>query len=115
LASSAPSRPDIFLSYAREDQARAGDLAAALEQHGLTVFWDREVPPGQTWHSSIGAALTNARCVIVAWFRHSIASQWAIEEASEGKDRTECVAVHNCETPHCSFMRPPGRRKAAPL
>jgi hypothetical protein len=90
LASSAPSRPDIFLSYAREDQARAGDLAAALEQHGLTVFWDREVPPGQTWHSSIGAALTNARCVIVAWSRHSIAPQWAIEEASEGKDRTEC-------------------------
>jgi pantoate kinase len=67
LASGAPSRPDIFLSYAREDQTRARDLAAALEQRGLTVFWDREVPPGQTWPSSIGAALANARCVVVAW------------------------------------------------
>jgi hypothetical protein len=93
LASSAPSRPDIFLSYAREDQTRARDLAAALEQRGLTVFWDREVPPGQTWPSSIGAALANARCVVVAWSRHSVASQWVPEEASEGKDRNVLVPV----------------------
>jgi hypothetical protein len=81
------------LSYASEDQTRVRDLAAALEQRGLTVFWDREVPPGQTWHSSIGAALTNARCVVVAWSRHSIASQWVLEEASEGKDRNVLVPV----------------------
>jgi hypothetical protein len=68
-------------------------LAAALEQRGLTVFWDREVPPGQTWPSSIGEALASARCVVVAWSRHSIASQWVLEEASEGKDRNVLVPV----------------------
>jgi TIR domain len=93
LAERAPSEPDVFLSYAREDDVRARELAAALEQRGLTVFWDREVPPGQTWPSSIGAALASARCVVVAWSRHSIASQWVLEEASEGKDRNVLVPV----------------------
>jgi hypothetical protein len=93
LAHGAPSEPDIFLSYAREDEARAGQLAEALEQHGFAVFWDREVPPGETWHSYIGEALTNARCVVVAWSRHSIVSDWVIEEASEGKRRKILVPV----------------------
>jgi formylglycine-generating enzyme required for sulfatase activity len=87
------SQPDVFLSYAREDEARAGELAAALNQRGFAVFWDREIPPRQTWHSHIGEALANARCVVVAWSRHSIASQWVLEEASEGKDRNVLVPV----------------------
>jgi formylglycine-generating enzyme len=86
-------RPDVFLSYAREDEARARELAMALDQRGFSVFWDREVPPGQTWHSYIGEALANARCVVVAWSRHSIASQWVLEEASEGRDRKVLVPV----------------------
>jgi TIR domain len=93
LASGAPSEPDIFLSYAREDEARARQLAGALEQHGFAVFWDREVPPGQTWQSYIGEALANAKCVVVAWSCHSIASDWVLEEASEGKRRRVLVPV----------------------
>ena len=75
MADSAPSEPDIFLSYAREDEARAHELATALAQRGFSVFWVREVPLGQTWHSYIGEGLANAKCVVVAWSRHSIASQ----------------------------------------
>jgi hypothetical protein len=93
LAGGAPDGPDVFLSYAGEDETRARELATALEQRGFSVFWDREIPPGQTWHSYIGEALTNARCVVVAWSRHSIASQWVLEEASEGKDRNVLVPV----------------------
>ena len=85
--------PDVFLSYAREDEARARELATALGQRGFSVFWDREVPPGQTWHSHIGEALANARCVVVAWSRHSVASTHVFEEASEGKDRKVLVPV----------------------
>ena len=88
-----PPGPDIFLSYAREDEARARELATALDQRGYSVFWDREIPPGRTWHSYIGEALANARCVVVAWSRHSIASQWVLDEASEGKDRHVLVPV----------------------
>jgi len=93
LGDPAQSQPDVFLSYAREDEARARQLATALGQRGFSVFWDREIPPGQTWHSYIGEALANARCVVVAWSRHSVASQWVLEEASEGKDRNVLVPV----------------------
>jgi type VI secretion system protein ImpL len=87
------SGPDIFLSYAREDEAHAHELATALGQRGFSVFWDREVPPGATWHSHIGEALANAKCVVVVWSRHSIASDWVLEEASEGKRRKVLVPV----------------------
>jgi formylglycine-generating enzyme required for sulfatase activity len=93
LADAALFEPDIFLSYAREDEARARELATALGQRGFSVFWDREVPPGQTWHSYIGEALANARCVVVAWSCHSIVSDWVIEEANEGKRRRILVPV----------------------
>jgi formylglycine-generating enzyme required for sulfatase activity len=85
--------PDIFLSYAREDERRAGELAATLKQEGYTVFWDRQIPIGQTWHSFIGEALRSAKCVVVAWSEHSIKSDWVIEEANYGKNRRILMPV----------------------
>lgn len=84
---------DIFLSYSREDEARVRPLVAAFEAQGWGLFWDRRIPTGQTWRSHIGAGLQNARCVVVAWSRHSIESQWVAEEADEGKTRQVLVPV----------------------
>jgi TIR domain len=84
---------DIFLSYAREDQGRIEELVSALEQQGWSVFWDRRIPSGQTWRSYIGKSLDNARCVIVAWSRHSVNSTWVTEEADDGKRRGVLVPV----------------------
>lgn len=84
---------DIFISYAREDQARAEQLASALEAKGWTVFWDRIIPPGKTWRGYIGAELNAARCVMVAWSRKSVESEWVLEEADEGKKREILVPV----------------------
>jgi TIR domain len=85
--------PDIFVSYAREDQVRVAPLVAALEARGWVVFWDRRIPAGQTWRSHIGRALEKARCVVVAWSEHAIRSEWVIEEADEGKRREVLVPV----------------------
>jgi hypothetical protein len=87
------SGPDIFFSYAREDQARVAPVVAALEAHGWSVFWDRRIPAGQTWRSHIGRALDQARCVVVAWSEHSINSKWVLEEADEGLEREILVPV----------------------
>jgi hypothetical protein len=85
--------PDIFVSYAREDQARVAPVVAALEARGWSVFWDRRIPAGQTWRSHIGQALEKARCVVVAWSEHAVRSEWVIEEADEGKRREVLVPV----------------------
>jgi len=49
---------DIFLSYASEDRERVRPLAEALSRQGWDVWWDRDIPPGQTWRNS---SLSEAR------------------------------------------------------
>ncbi|MBU4295114.1 MAG: SUMF1/EgtB/PvdO family nonheme iron enzyme [Desulfobulbaceae bacterium] len=84
---------DIFISYASEDRARASQIAAALEARGWTVFWDRTIPAGKTWRDYIGAALEEARCVLVMWSKASIVSTWVQEEADSGRERGVLVPV----------------------
>jgi formylglycine-generating enzyme required for sulfatase activity len=84
---------DIFISYAREDLRRAKQLAEALKAQGWSVFWDRTIPAGKSWHEMIDAALHKARCVIVTWSEASIQSSWVREEAEEGRERKILVPV----------------------
>ena len=84
---------DIFLSYAREDAERAGQLAAALQAQGWSVFWDLTIPPGRTWRQVIGAQLEAAGCVVVAWSRISIGRHWVLEEADSGLERGVLVPL----------------------
>lgn len=84
---------DVFISYAREDEARIRPLVDAFEHQDWAVFWDRRIPAGKTWHSHIGQALNDAGCVIVAWSQHSIASDWVLEEAEDSKKRGILVPV----------------------
>ena len=103
---------DIFISYSREDEARAQDLARRFEASGISAWWDRQIPPGKTWDQVIGKALEEARCVVVLWSRASIASDWVKEEASRGMRRGVLVpAVFDHVEPPLGF----GRIEAAEL
>jgi TIR domain len=84
---------DIFLSYAREDEARIEPLVTAFQEQGWSVFWDRHIPAGQSWRSHIGESLRDAKCVVVVWSRHSVSSRWVMEEAEEGQQRGNLVPV----------------------
>jgi hypothetical protein len=84
---------DVFLSYAREDAARAEQVARGLEQAGLDVFWDTEIPPGQTWADYIESKLTQSKALIVLWSEHSTKSQWVREEARMGRDKGVLIPV----------------------
>jgi len=84
---------DVFLSYAREDVARAEQVAKGLEQAGLDVFWDNEIPPGTTWADYIEQKLTQCKALIVLWSEHSTKSQWVREEARMGRDKGVLIPV----------------------
>jgi len=84
---------DVFISYAKQDREHAATLAAALESHGWTVWWDRQIPPGRTFDEVIEAALTAARCVLVLWSEASVESRWVRAEASAAAERGILIPV----------------------
>lgn len=84
---------DIFLSYDDKDRPRARALVAALEEGGLTIFWDRSIPAGKTWWQAIGRALKSSRAVVVLWSRTAVQSTWVYEEADDGRKRGILVPV----------------------
>lgn len=83
----------IFVSYANEDRDRVQGLVQVLEASGLSVFWDREIPPGQSWRDVLDRELVEAQRIVVVWSKHSIESRWVCEEAEDARNRGIFVPV----------------------
>jgi hypothetical protein len=73
--------PDIFLSYAREDRARAKKLAEALESYGWEVWWDEDIPAGDFFDRAIEQILPQSTCIVVLWSSRSVDSDFVRSEA----------------------------------
>jgi hypothetical protein len=59
---------DVFVSYARDDEAPVRLLANALQDRGLRVFWDdHDIPPFHAISDTIGRALGSSR-VLLAFY-----------------------------------------------
>ncbi len=83
----------VFISYARKDQDVAESLAIALEQLGLSVWWDRELRGGEQFPSAIERQLAAARCVLVIWSKEAQSSDWVLREALYGLQHNKLVAT----------------------
>ncbi|HVF37223.1 MAG TPA: TIR domain-containing protein [Sphingomicrobium sp.] len=83
----------LFLSYARQDVSRARTLAAALEESGHSVWWDRHITAGQEFSDAIELALESADVVVACWSKDSIHSGWVRDEAAVGRDKGRLVPV----------------------
>jgi adenylate cyclase len=91
----------VFLSYSREDAAKAKSLAQVLEKAGHEVWWDRHISSGSDFSGAIEQALKRADAVLVLWSKASIASSWVRDEAAEGRDsgRLVPVVLDDCRPP----------------
>lgn len=89
----------IFLSYSREDAARAKTLAKALERAGHNVWWDRHIGGGAEFSGEIEAALGRADIVLVLWSDAAVRSAWVRDEAAEGRDSGRLLPVQLDGTP----------------
>ncbi len=90
---------DVFISYAREDSAQAERIAKGLEAQGLSVFWDNEIPPGQTWADYIEGKLNQCDVAVVLWSEHSTKSQWVRDEARMGRGKLIPAKLDGAEPP----------------
>ena len=84
---------DVFVSYAHEDRTRIEPLVARFEAEGWSVWWDRDITPGEQFSQTIDTAIQSASCIVVAWSRASLKSSWVHNEALEGLDRGVLVPV----------------------
>lgn len=83
----------VFLSYAREDVAKARPIAQALEKAGHQVWWDPHVRGGAEFSKVIEDALNAAEAVVVLWSKSSVESAWVRDEAAAGRDRRLLVPL----------------------
>jgi tetratricopeptide (TPR) repeat protein len=88
----------VFLSYDRDDAAKARTLAEALEGAGHAVWWDSHIKGGTEYSKEIEQALNDAEAVVVLWSRHAVNSPWVRDEAAAGRDRGRLVPVRLDET-----------------
>jgi len=84
---------DIFVSYSSEDRERIRPIVAALERHGWSVWWDRQIGAGSAFDREIEKAIDQAACVVVAWSPNSAESEWVRTEANEGLERNCLVPI----------------------
>jgi TIR domain len=64
--------PQVFLSYARPDEARVRRVHERLGQAGIDCWLDRDdIAPGAAWETEVKQALTRARLVLVCLSKQS--------------------------------------------
>ena len=92
---------DIFLSYARTDQATARIFAECFVQEGFSVWWDASLHSGQTFDEVIEQNLRDAKAVVVLWSPRSVASRWVRAEATlaDRRNKLAPAIIEPCDRP----------------
>ena len=78
---------DLFISYAREDEAWVERFYELLKAEGLVVWKDSSIPTGKSFGRVIEEAIASSSAVVVVWSHYSIESDWVRAEATEGLRR----------------------------
>jgi hypothetical protein len=92
---------DLFLSYTHQDTNRAETLARLLEDAGLTVWWDRQMVPGDKIHDVVDEEIEKAKAVIVLWSPISVKSDWVRGEAQTAHELAKLIPIkiEECKLP----------------
>jgi hypothetical protein len=83
----------VFVSYSHTNSRPVSRIAAALQEAGYKVWWDRKLRGGQDFGMEIEAALRGARCAVVAWSADSRNSLWVRAEATQAWETGKLVQV----------------------
>jgi hypothetical protein len=92
----------VFISYAKEDEARASQLADLLRARGYRVWWDTFLISRQDWSKVLDVQLEAADKIIVLWSRHSVdPSSYVLYEARRAINMDKLVPfrLEECAIP----------------
>lgn len=82
---------DVFIAYARSDQARIAQLASAVTSAGYSVWWDVELPPHRSYGDVITEQIGGAKAAIVVWSAAAAASEWVRAEADLARNQRKLI------------------------
>ncbi len=76
--------PDLFISYSHKTRRSARDVKALAERHGLKVFMDEGIKPGERWSDSLRDAVNACRFFflivpsskLTQWMNMEIGAAW---------------------------------------
>jgi WD40 repeat protein len=90
--SAEPSRPDVFVSYSRTDQAFVRRLTGALEERGKDVWvdWD-DIRPSADWRGRIEAGVEASKAFIAVLSPELLVSPVCTEELQLAADSNKRV------------------------
>src|SRR5690349_2975665 len=77
---------DVFISYARGDEAKAEQVCEALRGAGYGVWRDDELPAHRAYAEVIEERLKSAKAVVVLWSAEAAKSQWVRAEADTARN-----------------------------
>jgi formylglycine-generating enzyme required for sulfatase activity len=102
---------DIFVSYKKEDHAKAERIVAVLRADGYSVWWDDNLTPRNSWDAEIEHQISAAKVVLVLWSAKAAAltrqpngemtGSFVRKEAQYALERGKYVAswIERCELP----------------
>ena len=85
--------PDVFVSYARTNRPVAEQIAQALADSGLKVWWDSDLSAGAEFAAVIEAKLHGAAVVVVLWSADSVQSSFVRDECSRAIRHNKLLPV----------------------
>jgi formylglycine-generating enzyme required for sulfatase activity len=71
---------EIFISYKSERRRAAEHLAAVLDRHGYSVWFDYQLIKGRDFGLQIDRKVREAKALVVLWCTRSVGSRWVAEE-----------------------------------
>ena len=84
---------DVFISYARPDEAEAALVAKQLRALGHQVWRDEDLPAHRVYGEVIEERLKSAKAVVVLWSAEAARSQWVRAEADTARSLATLIQV----------------------
>ena len=77
---------DVFISYARANEAQSVLVEDVLRSSGFNVWRDNELPAHRAYAEVIEERLRSAKAVVVLWSAEAAKSQWVRAEADAARN-----------------------------
>jgi hypothetical protein len=92
---------DVFISYSRDNQSFARQLADAVRREGYSIWWDDQIAPHLAYGDVITEKIGSARAAIVIWSASAAASEWVRAEADVARGQKKLIqtSVDGIEPP----------------